>query len=190
MNTVALSLDPVVLFDPTTSSFLDIASTISFRSSRDQVLFSTADELLNGIQAGELFVLKAQTCRFLVSVAQEEDNAEDQTVFIDTIAANIISCPIWAQLGIEIVYDVESPFSHGHLSFKIEHAGSVLYPTLPSDTTVITMQNLTCSFSFRRKPSTSEGSVIVNSQRRLSMTGSHGLSGPESDLGLDVSSAG
>lgn len=93
MTTIALSLDPIVLSDPTTGTVLDIASTISFRSSTNRKLFSTANELLAGIQAGYLFVLKAPTCCFLVSLTHEESNAGDQAVLIDTTAAGIISCP-------------------------------------------------------------------------------------------------
>ncbi|OHE99212.1 hypothetical protein CORC01_05493 [Colletotrichum orchidophilum] len=81
MTTVTLSLDPVVLSDPTTYFFLNIASNISFRLPTGQTLFSTADELLAGIQGGELFILQAQTCRFLVSVTKEEDDSKDQANF-------------------------------------------------------------------------------------------------------------
>ncbi|KAI3555454.1 hypothetical protein CABS03_02998 [Colletotrichum abscissum] len=81
MTTIALSLDPVVLSDPNTGTVLNIASTVSFRSSTDRKLFSNINELLAGIQAGDLFILKAQTCCFLVSLTREESNAEDQAVF-------------------------------------------------------------------------------------------------------------
>ncbi|KXH48129.1 hypothetical protein CSIM01_08681 [Colletotrichum simmondsii] len=85
MTTITLSLDPVVLSDPTTGTVLDIASTLSFRSSTNRKLFSTVNELLAGMQAGDLFVLKAQTCCFLVSLTQEESNAEDQAGSPDEI---------------------------------------------------------------------------------------------------------
>ncbi|KAK1519173.1 hypothetical protein CPAR01_15611 [Colletotrichum paranaense] len=93
MTTIALSLDPVVLSDLNTGTVLDIASTVSFRSSTDRKLFSNINELLAGIQAGDLFILKAQTCCFLVSLTREESNAEDQAVFMDTIAADMTSYP-------------------------------------------------------------------------------------------------
>ncbi|KAK1508475.1 hypothetical protein CTAM01_02261 [Colletotrichum tamarilloi] len=189
MTTIALSLDPVVLSDPNTGTVLDIASTVSFRSSTDRKLFSTINELLAGIQAGDLFILKAQTCCFLVSLTREESNAEDQAVFMDTIAADITSYPIWAQLGIDIVRNVESPSSHRHISFKIEHKEAVLHPTLPPNTTVITMQHLTCSFYIHQESSISEGPMESAYQRTSSMTSSHGSRlDSESGFGLGVSS--
>ncbi|OBR06078.1 hypothetical protein CH63R_10198 [Colletotrichum higginsianum IMI 349063] len=89
-----VSLDPFILCNPETASFVTVASNLSLRALSSQTRFLSAEELLAGVQEGKVLVSKAQTCRLLVSVVLEGEDSGRSHVFAGQVARHLLNCPV------------------------------------------------------------------------------------------------
>ncbi|KDN62197.1 hypothetical protein CSUB01_00902 [Colletotrichum sublineola] len=100
MTTSTISLDPFVLCNSETASFVTVACNLSLRTLSSHKLFSSADELLVGVQRGDILVSKAPSFRLVVSAVLEGEDLTERHHFADEVARCLADCPIWAQLGL------------------------------------------------------------------------------------------